>query len=134
MFFLEEGNRKSGSPPETVSPLGLGTLFCWVIDAGDAQVIGVPDAAGAPQSLPRPRSPWKWCPGGFDICLCLSLAPSQLWRHEGLGLCWFGFGEFVIFGRKPCSSPKDTRELRAMPGWYEAGSGTCCRRARVLLS
>lgn len=62
------------------------------------------------------------------------LAPASCGRHEGLGLCWFGFGEFVILGRKPCSSPKDMRELRAMPGWYEAGSGTCCRRAQVLLS
>lgn len=28
-----------------------------------------------------------------------------------MGLCWFGFGEFVTLGRKPCSLPKDVKQL-----------------------
>ena len=53
------------------------------------QVIGAPDAAGAPQSLSDPEVPGSGVLGGFDIRLCL-FSPSQLWKARGPGtlLVW----------------------------------------------
>lgn len=55
------------------------------------QVIGVPDAAGAPQSLPDPEVPGSGVLGGFDIRLCLfspqpAVEGTRAWDSAGLGL------------------------------------------------
>lgn len=91
----------------------MDTLFCWVID-------------GVPQSLHSPEVPGSVSGAALKAALAL-LASPICGRHEDLGFCWFGFGEFVTLGRKPCSFPKDMQEL-VMLGWCEAGSGTCCSR------
>lgn len=62
--------------------------------------------------------------GALKAAFAFFFLPPACGRHEGLGLCWLGFGEFVTLDRKPRSFPKDMQQ----PGCREAGSGTCCRR------
>lgn len=98
MFLWGEGTRKVvPSPPWSSSLLGMDTLFCWVID-------------GVPRSLHSPEVPGSVSGAALKATLAL-LASPICGRHEDLGFCWFGFGEFVTLGRKLCSFPKDMQEL-----------------------
>lgn len=115
MFFLGEGTRKVvPSPPWSPSLLGLNALFCWVID-------------GVHRSLHGPEVPGSVSRGALKAAFAF-LASAICGRHEDLGFCWFGFGEFVTLGRKTCSFSKDMQELSGDAWLREAGSGTCCRR------
>lgn len=96
MFFMgEEETGKLFPPRGLVSLLGLSMPFCWVMD-------------GAHQSLHSSEVPGRGG-GHFKSCLCF-FSPSCR-RHEGPVFRWFGFGEFVTLGRKPCSFSKDKQEL-----------------------
>lgn len=99
MFFLGEGTKKVvPSPPWSPSLLGLNTLFCWVID-------------GVHWSLHSPEVPGSVSKGALKAAFAF-LASAICRRHEDLGFCWFGFGEFVTLGRKPRSFSKDMLEPR----------------------
>lgn len=95
MFFWGEGNRKV-IPCQKV---GLPARPEHAVLLGDSRSSLEPA---------QPRSPCK----GWSLKAAFAfLAPANCRRHEGLELWWFGFGEFVTLGRKPCSFPKDMQEL-----------------------